>query len=357
MKNKAVSFVLVALFTCTLLCSCSSSKNAFIDSAEAEAPGNGGYDFYDVYTTQNSASEIYDGVSYNYKVDTYSATTGTYDVYEEAQTDVPVEEVTGDVSDDIVTRKIIYTSSYGIETKTFDESVAKLNNLCAKHGAYYERSNTYSAGGNARRANFTVRVPVGNYQAFIGEADSIGVVVSSSQNNKDVTENYFDTEARLESAKIREERVLEILKNSSDLDDVLALERELADIRYEIESYTGALRKYDSLINYSTVEINISEVQEYVAPKVEAVSFGERMGSAFGRGINEFKEGFENFLVFLSYNFIPLLIWVIIIVVIVIVVKVIIKKIKKNMRDYTQTSEDNDTAENSGKEDNSKDKE
>lgn len=355
MKKKALSFIFTAVFTCTLFCSCSSSENAFMESAKAEVPGENGYDFYDVYVTEDSADIVNSGVSYNYKVNTYSSATGNV-IQSEAENIIQEFETASDVPD-VSARKIIYSSAYSIETKAFDDSVRSLDSLCTKYGAYYERSNTYSTGGNARRATFTVRVPVGNYQAFIGEADSIGVVVSSSQNNKDVTESYFDTEARLESAKIREERVLEILKNSADLDDVLALERELADIRYEIESYTGTLRKYDSLISYATVEINISEVQEYVAPKVEPVSFGERIASAFGRGIEEFKDGFEDFVVFLSYNFIPLIIWAIIIVVLVIVVKVIIKKIKRNMRDYTKTSEDNSIAENSDKEENSREKE
>ena len=340
MKKKLLSVILSTIFASAILCSCSSSKNAFMESTEAEAPGSNGYDFRDVYVTEDSVTAQDSGVSYNYKVNTYSSATGsaissdTEKTMQEFQSTSEIPEVSS--------RKIIYSSAYSIETKAFDNSIKSLDSLCAKYNAYYERSNTYTAGGSARHANYTVRVPVENYKVFIGEADSIGVVVSASQNNKDVTESYFDTEARLESAKIREERVLEILKNSDLLDDVLALERELADIRYEIESYTGTLRKYDSLISYATVEINISEVQEYVTPRVNPVSFGERIGSAFGRGIEEFRDGFEDFVVFLSYNFIPLIIWVVIIAVFVIAIRIIIKKVKKTINAYTDKSgEDN----------------
>lgn len=330
MKKKILSAVLTAIFASAILCSCSSGKNSFIESVDAEAPGNNGSDIYDVYVTGDYADAEDSGISYNYKVNTYSSATDN--VIRTESEIVSAESGTAvEVSGEVFRRKIIYSSDYSIQTKTFDESLKNLDSLCAKYSAYYERSNTYAYDGSARRATFTVRVPVENYQDFVGQADSVGIVVSSSQNNKDVTESYFDTQARLDSAKIREERVLEILKNSSKLDDVLALERELADIRYEIESYTGTLRKYDSLISYATVEINISEVQEYVTPKVEPVSFGERIGSAFGRGIEEFRDGFEDFVVFLSYNFVPLIIWVVIIVVFVIVIKILIKK-KKNTK-------------------------
>lgn len=253
-------------------------------------------------------------------------------------------------------RKIIYSSSYDIETKAFDDSVDALKDICTKYGAYFESSNTYAYGGSAREANFRVRVPVKNYNDFVGEAGSIGSVTRSSQDNRDITEQYFDTEARLESAKIREERVLEILKNSAMLDDVLALERELADIRYEIESYTGTLRKYDSLVNYATVEINLSEVKEYAAPKVETVTFGERMSSAFKDGINEFKYGFQNFLVFLSYNFIGVIVWVIVLMVLIITAKRIFKKIV-TIRRVEFYSDKDDSGNSDNKDENDTDKE
>ena len=117
---------------------------------------------------------------------------------------------------------------------------------------------------------------------------------TAAQDNKDITENYYDTEARLESAKIREERVLEILKNSSKLDDVLALERELA----------------------------------------------------FKSGITEFKEGWQNFLVNITYSLIPLIIWIVVIIILVIVIKKIIKKTVKALKKYddrnTQNTADKD---------------
>ena len=231
-----------------------------------------------------------------------------------------------------------------------------MKDICTKYGAYFESSNTYAYGGSAREANFRVRVPVKNYNDFVGEAGSIGSVTRSSQDNRDITEQYFDTEARLESAKIREERVLEILKNSAMLDDVLALERELADIRYEIESYTGTLRKYDSLVNYATVEINLSEVKEYAAPKVETVTFGERMSSAFKDGINEFKYGFQNFLVFLSYNFIGVIVWVIVLMVLIITAKRIFKKVV-TIRRVEFYSDKDDSGNSDNKDENDTDKE
>ncbi len=322
--SKIFKVSLTLIIAAMTLCSCAAESVSYDSmSAKGDVMYNAAPEM-EYFSTEEYATS-YDGVmldgSINYKAD-------SEEFYPEAPQVQNAPTETGSTSTQN-TRKIIYSSSYDVETKEFDESVAALEVLCNKYGAYFESANVYSSGGSARHAHYMVRVPVENYKAFVGEADSVGVVVRSSQDNKDITESYFDTEARLESAKIREERVLEILKNSAMLDDVLALERELADIRYEIESYTGTLRKYDSLVSYATVSIDISEVKEYVAPKPVTVSFGERMSSSFEDGVEQFKEGFQDVLVFLSYNCIPLIIWIIVIIVLVFVIKFIIKKIAR----------------------------
>ncbi len=261
-----------------------------------------------------------------------------------AQYDAPMEEAefaydsiseVGSAKPDTVKRKIIYTSEFYIRTKEYDKSLEALNALCEKYDAYFENSNSNGGfDGRERSSRYIIRVPVENYNSFIGETSGIGVVTSSSQNNNDVTEQYYDTEARLASATLREERILEILKNAQKLDDVLALERELSDVRYEIESMTGALRKLDSLVSYSTVTINLQEtsVKDIEVPKV--LTFGERIGKAFSGGLSEFCDGFENFVVFLSYNIIFIAIWAVIIVVAIIVIRKLVKRSKKKKAEY-----------------------
>ena len=69
-------------------------------------------------------------------------------------------------------------------------------------------------------------------------------------------------EARLKSLKLQEERLLTILSKAELLQDIIELERELSNVRYEIENYTGTLKKWDNLIEYSKVTIDVYEVHE-----------------------------------------------------------------------------------------------
>lgn len=295
MKQKKLAWLLVLCLALPLFAAC------------GQAYDDGGYSY--------AAKEEYEDI--NYAAD-YEAPAA----YEESTSyGGDGLDATSDKASAAKSRKIIYSSDYDIQTKDYDASVSVLKGLVDKYGAYFESSNTYgNAQSGGRRSSYTVRVPVQNYAAFIGETGSIGVVTSSSENNTDVTEQYFDIEARLSSAQLREERVLEILKQASKLDDVLALERELADIRYEIESYTGTLRKYDSLINYSTVTLSLTEVNTVVIPTEKVLTFGERVDLSFKEGVENFTDGFEDFVVFLSYHLIGLAIWLVIIVIIVLIV-------------------------------------
>lgn len=227
-------------------------------------------------------------------------------------------------------RKIIYSSNFRIQTTEFDAAISELDALCEKYGAYYESSNQYGTAERANRhSSYSVRVPVQNYKAFRTETGNIGVVVQSSENNKDVSENYFDTEARLESAKLREERLLEILKTADSLDNILLLEAELADVRYEIESFSGTLRKYDSLISYSTISVDIEEVIKPVEIQTAPRTFGQRISQATSTGFTDFTDSLQDIAVDISYNLPSIIIFVIFVAVVIIVIKVSVAKFKK----------------------------
>ena len=230
-------------------------------------------------------------------------------------------------------RKIIYNSNFSLQTKEYEKSVSLLKSLCAEYGGWLESSNSYeSADYGNRSSHFVIRVPVENYNSFISRQGEIGIIISSSENNRDVTEEYVDIEARLASATLREERVLKILENADRLDDVLTLERELSDIRYEIESYTGRLRKFDSLVSYSTVTVNISEVTVITPRKPEPLSFSERVTKSFKDGMENVKEDLEDFVVSLSYNLVGIIVWTVIIIVALVVVLFKVRKSKKTKK-------------------------
>lgn len=239
-------------------------------------------------------------------------------------------------------RKIIYNSFYRIDTEEYEKSISALDTLCEKYGAYYERVEKYGQRTEytSRWAEFVVRIPKNNYKAFISETGNVGTVTRSSEENRDVTEQYFDTEARLESAKIREERLLQILSKSEKLDDVLMLERELADVRYEIENYSGTLRKYDSLVSYSTATVTISEVKKVAPPVTEKTGLSQKLSSALQSGFDAFYGGLTVVLMGIVFC-LPGLLFVVlpVVIAVIIIAVVVVRKIKKKKNKKNKTEE------------------
>ncbi len=339
-KLFAAALVLLLCLLVAVSCSAKSYPNESADSASQEIE----LQFYPPSDTSGSTYSKYsDEIGFNYSSDTDSFSSAYTDEEESS------EENTGaEISDAVAQRKIIYSSFFGIQTTEFDKTLSALDMLCEKYGAYYEKSDVYgSAEKVSRNGSFTVRVPVENYKKFRDEAGTIGTVVHSSENNEDVTEKYFDTEARLTSAKLREERLLEILKSAESLDNVLLLEKELADVRYEIESLSGTLRKYDSLVSYSIITLEIEEVLKPVTVNTMPKTFGERISQAVSGGFEDFADAFENMVVVLSYNLPTIIALVILAIAVLILVKVIIKKSKRKsipvptQKDIGDSSEEN----------------
>lgn len=314
------SLALLAALVC--LTSVFSGCSASYDKAAADQDMNG------VYFDATSAP----GVSANSRI--ALSGTGTYSDNAELSPREEADSASVSATEAVPTaRKIIYTSSFEIQTTAFDETVSALDGLCETYGAYYERSETYGyAERGNRNGSFTIRVPSDKYQTFRHATGELGTVVRSSENNEDVSEKYYDTEARLASAKLREERLLDILSKAESLDNVLLLESELANVRYEIESLSGSLRKYDSLIEYSTIYVDIAEVSRPVTVQTLPKSFGERLAQAATGGFRNFADGFQDALVDLTYSLPTLIVFIVFVVVVVVVVRSRIKKHKKKMQ-------------------------
>ena len=170
----------------------------------------------------------------------------------------------------------------------------------AEFGGYVESStlegNSYW-NDSCRTANYTLRIPAENFDQFIGAAGGIGNITSKNIGSEEITSQYFDTQARLESLSLQEERLLDILEKAEKLTDVLELEQELADVRYQIETLTTTLNRYDQLISYSTVEVTIEEVYEITPVNPMPLSLTDRISQEFSSSVASVRQSVEGILV------------------------------------------------------------
>lgn len=202
--------------------------------------------------------------------------------------------------------KLIRRAELNIQTEQFDESEAALKKLTAECGGYFEMSNLHSGGRRDAYANrfgeYVVRVPAEKYNQFLSSAGTLGYVTNKSESSEDVGERYYDTEARLKTQRTKQERLLALLEKAETMEDIIALESALSDVEYQIEMYSSDLRRYDALIGFSTFNVYLNEVNRVTEEVGETAPLGARMAAGFQASIRNFGEGFQNFLIWASYN-------------------------------------------------------
>lgn len=216
--------------------------------------------------------------------------------------------------------KIIYTADMDLETKEFEAASKALADIVEELGGYFE-SRSVSEGGYYRSLNCTVRVPVKNFVTLLDRAGEAAHVTGRSEYLEDVSEAYYDQEARLTTQRIKLERLQELLSKAENMADIITIESAISDTELEIEYLTGSLRKYDSQINYSTVTLSLSEVYRLSTDEEVPMTFGQRMASAFSMGCQRGVEGLEDFAVGVARNWVGLLIWAAILAAAVLLVR------------------------------------
>ena len=230
-------------------------------------------------------------------------------------------------------RKIIKTGTINIQTKTFEESVQGVIDEVNALGGFIqncsiEGNNLYS-NHRRRSAQLNVRIPNGIFDAFMNESNQFGNVISKNIQGEDVTSQYMDTEIRLSTLEIQAERLKELLKQAGDLDKLFKIEKELGNVTYEIESLKGTLKKYDSLIDYSTIDIYIEEADVYIEP-IKEDTFLDQVKNTF---IKSFK-GLISVIQVLCLVIVALIPFLIILIpIIVIVLKVLSYRKKKKKQE------------------------
>jgi hypothetical protein len=225
--------------------------------------------------------------------------------------------------------KIIQNARVDMQTERFDDVSENLRNIATDVGGFveYAEMNDYSHHKNQRSRNFyiTLRVPRERFDEVLRQVESLATVRSSTQSAEDVTAQYYDLAGRLETKKIEEERVLDMIGRAETIEDMLALEKRLGQIRTDIERFTTQMIGIDRLAAFSSIHVALTEVTNETlifAPE----GLGERMGQAFSSSLNGTLLFFQNFIIFLAGALIPL---VFIGVIIFFVYKIVWKKKKQ----------------------------
>ncbi len=199
-------------------------------------------------------------------------------------------------------RKLIRTITMTIQTKNFDGLLSDVNRSIGECGGYVESSR---AEGNAdskgdRYAYIVARIPKDKTDEFIsGVSNETNNIVSKEENTKDVTMAYVDTESRLSSLRAQRAALEALYEKAVSVEEIAYVQKELSAVISDIEAYEATLREYENLVSYSTITLNIDEVEVYT--EVDK-SYGEEIYEGFSESLKNVGIFFRNLSIFIIVN-------------------------------------------------------
>ncbi len=229
-------------------------------------------------------------------------------------------------------RKLIKNVDMSVETQDFDGLLPLIEEKVAGLGGYIENSSVYNGSTyrtykECRSASLTIRIPQEQLEGFIKDMQGVSNVTSCNRSVQDVTLTYVDLESHKKALQVEQDRLLELLEVAANVEDIITIESRLSQVRYEIESMESQLRSYDNQVDYSTVYMNIEEV-EVLTPVAEETT-GERIVHGFTDSVKDVGKGIKEFFVELIIRLPYIVEWVIIVAV---VIFIIVKLARRSMR-------------------------
>ncbi len=189
-----------------------------------------------------------------------------------------------------IDRKIIRNGELTLETDSPTEGLRKITAAAESHGGFVVTSefkqNPVAAGAKPSQTVIVIaRVPATRFASALDQIRNAGErVIQERVSGQDVSEEYLDLEARIRTKKALEAQFLEIMKQARKVEDALEVQRELADVRTEIEGFEGRRRFLENQAALSTITTTLQMPQPMVAATTSG--FGASVKGSVGDAID-----------------------------------------------------------------------
>ena len=164
-------------------------------------------------------------------------------------------------------RKIVKTADLGLRSEEVRQSAAQAQQLAASAGGTVLSSQVYGSDDSVT-AQLVLSVPSEEFERVLDELRGLGEkVTTDSVSGQDVTEEYVDLQSRERNLRATEESLLRLYDRAENVEEALAIQRELTTVRGEIELVQGRIKYLDQRSAYSQITLNIQPVTSPPPPK------------------------------------------------------------------------------------------
>ena len=313
--KRIISVAAAALMLCVCLAGCSAQSKASYDTASSYGRYEEAYPMEPMAAPAATSPVTSNEMGFDYaKGESTSVTAG--DIY--------------------AGRKIIRNYDISLNTDKFDENMDYIKAKVSEFGGYVLSSNLYGSkpeayGDAGRSIELTIRIPAEKAGEFVSGVETLGQINYVRDYTDDITDEYYDTDTRLAVLQEQLERLRAIMVETDNLADVIALEDRISEVMLQIETLTGTLKRYDALIDYTTINLSVSERNAITGPAATKTT-ADRISEGFTDTLNGVGVFFVNFFVWFVSSLPVIVIAAIVVVIIVIIVRAATKKRSKESR-------------------------
>jgi hypothetical protein len=161
--------------------------------------------------------------------------------------------------------KIVKTGSIALIVSDGKVStvITKITGLAKGAGGYIADSKSQEYGDDPA-STVTMRVPVNAFETVVQKVrdqvkNGVGKVDSSSTSGQDVTAQYADVNAQIQSLTAARERFLSILSRANSIGEILSVQQRVDSVQQQIDSLRGRLRVLKDQTSYGTLTVTVSE--------------------------------------------------------------------------------------------------
>ena len=218
--------------------------------------------------TTNTASSSANAVS-------YATPASARNQVDDLKTQLASQKVTLDQATDAQTapvnfdRKVIRNADLSLEADSPESALQKITAIAESKGGFVVESQENSSDVKTTEhdvVTMSIRVPAAKFNEALEEIRKTATrVIVENVKGEDVTEEFIDIEARLKTQKALEAQFIEIMKRASSVPEALNVQRELAEVRGEIEKIEGRKRFLENQSSLSTIKIRLQTPTAFAA--------------------------------------------------------------------------------------------
>lgn len=185
-----------------------------------------------------------------------------------------------------VEKKIRKSGNISFQSQDLDKDYAQIKSLLPRYKAYIENENQ-SNDQYRRNYQLSIRVESAHFDSLLNAVATLAWRVEyKNATIDDVTERYYDLKTRIENKKALELRYRDLLSKANQVKDILEIEKNINEVRTDIEMMQGQFNYLSSQIQYSSLDVQFYEELPYAVNSGQKKGFGNRILNALSNGWN-----------------------------------------------------------------------